>query len=146
MVGGSAAALLFHTLGIYIFTTASEWPGAAMTSSISFGAVVQVALKNKAEALANKRSEGLMCCWTTSAGGGGARGCRTRCSKGDSNCRNSPETLTRSDDTTPGCLSGAKRRRGAWEIRKCGRAVWRSRCQPSRATVCIQRRAYSKCS
>lgn len=71
MVGGSAAALLFHTLGIYIFTTASEWPGAAMTSSISFGAVVQVALKNKAEALANKRSEGLMCCWTTSAGAGG---------------------------------------------------------------------------
>lgn len=68
MVGGSAAALLFHTLGIYIFTTASEWPGAAMTSPISFGAVVQVALKNKAEALANKRSERLMCWWTTSGG------------------------------------------------------------------------------
>ena len=35
MVGGSAAALLFHTLGIYIFTTAAEWPGAAVTSPIS---------------------------------------------------------------------------------------------------------------
>lgn len=26
MVGGAAAALLFHTLQIYIFTTAPEWP------------------------------------------------------------------------------------------------------------------------
>lgn len=35
MVGGSAAALLFHTLRIYIFTTVPEWPALLVTSPTS---------------------------------------------------------------------------------------------------------------
>lgn len=46
MVGGAAAALLFHTLQIYIFTTAPEWPACNVLTH-QLGAVVQVASKTK---------------------------------------------------------------------------------------------------
>lgn len=140
-VGGAAAALLFHTLQIYIFTTATEWP----TSNVfthQLGAVVKVVWRTHTDtrthtkgnkSLTNKPSEMRMCylypVWSTLE-----ELCKTGCSRMTANVNLPKNDRKKLRGTTPCCLGkSVKERRSKWERSRSFVALplWTNRCQLS---------------
>lgn len=136
MVGGSAAALLFHTLRIYIFTTVPEWPALLVTSPTSL--VVLCSCIRTVDFI-NKVSQEWACNDLAAA---------AACILGSFRlwvCKTGYSRMKVTTNLTETCVYSAAARvdtttvyrwqHSGAEISKCGCDVWLSRCHLAQRAV-----------